>query len=152
MIPNGGMDEGIFEEDELGFDFALEIEPSCTYAMRMPEDEAGEGCFVGKADDVAAMRQAIMKILSTERYEHEIYPLDYGIETQDLYGMDIPFVMSEVQERIRDAVTADDRFESVEGFAVSRVGKRAIHASFVVVTSDGEEIGAEYSLEVGENA
>lgn len=142
MIPN--IDD--YEDDygDWASDFELEEEPSYTYAMRMPEDETSESRFVGKVDGVAAMQQAILKILNTERYKYEIYSWDFGIETQDLYGMDIPFVMSEIQSRITEAITADDRFESVDDFKVEQTGKRTIYCSFVVVTADGEEIESEY--------
>lgn len=150
MIPNGEDYENYDEEDdELEPDFEIETEPSYTYAMKIPDDETSESSFVGKVDDVEAKEQAIMKILSTERYEHEIYSWDYGIEIKDLFGMDIPFVMSEIKTRITDAILQDDRFESVEDFKVEQTGKKAIHCTFTVTTSDGEEIQSEYDYDEG---
>lgn len=141
--------EDMEEDEEQEFDFEVEIEPSYTYAMKIPDDETSESAFVGKVDDVEAKEQAIRKILSTERYEHEIYSWDYGIEIKDLFGMDIPFVMSEIKTRITDAILQDDRFESVDNFKVERVGKKAIHCIFTVTTTDGEEINSEYNYEEG---
>ena len=57
-----------------------------------------------------------MKILNTERYKNVIYSWDYGVELQDLRGKSLSYVMSEVPNRITDAITADDRFESCEDF------------------------------------
>lgn len=144
MIPSI---ENYEDEDEQEMDFDLESEPSFTYAMRIPDDEVTESRFVGKADDVNAMQQAIMKILSTERYENEIYSWNFGIETRDLYGMDILFVMSEIKTRIRDAITADDRFESVDDFVVEKVGKCIVHCTFTVTATDGEKIESEYDFD-----
>lgn len=150
MIPNSEDYENYDEEDdELESDFEVETEQSYTYAMKIPDDETSESSFVGKVDDVEAKEQAIMKILNTERYEHEIYSWDYGIEIKDLFGMDIPFVMSEIKTRIEDAILQDDRFESVDNFEVEQTGKKTIHCTFTVTTADGEEIQSEYDYEEG---
>lgn len=151
MIPNMENYEGYEddeEDDEQEFDFELETEPSFTYAMKIPDDETTESRFVGKVDDIAAKEQAIRKILNTERYEFEIYPWDFGIETIDLYGMDIPYVMSEIKVRITDAITADDRFETVDNFVAKQVDKQTIHCTFTVTTADDEEIESEYDFDI----
>ena len=144
MIPSI---ENYEDEDEQEMDFDLKSEPSFTYAMKIPGDEVTESRFIGKVDDVNAMQQAIMKILSTERYENEIYSWNFGIETRDLYGMDVLFVMSEIKTRIGDAITADDRFESVDDFVVEKFGKRIVHCTFTVTTTDGEKIESEYDFD-----
>ena len=144
MIPSI---ENYEDEDEQEMDFDLKSEPSFTYAMKIPGDEVTESIFIGKVDDVNAMQQAIMKILSTERYENEIYSWNFGIETRDLYGMDVLFVMSEIKTRIGDAITADDRFESVDDFVVEKVGKCIVHCTFTVTTTDGEKIESEYDFD-----
>ena len=144
MIPSI---ENYEDEDEQEMDFDLKSEPSFTYAMKIPGDEVTESRFIGKVDDVNAMQQAIMKILSTERYENEIYSWNFGIETRDLYGMDVLFVMSEIKTRIGDAITADDRFESVDDFVVEKVGKCIVHCTFTVTTTDGEKIESEYDFD-----
>ena len=144
MIPSI---ENYEDEDEQEMDFDLKSEPSFTYAMKIPGDEVTESRFIGKVDDVNAMQQAIMKILSTERYENEIYSWNFGIETRDLYGMDVLFVMSEIKTRIGDAITADDRFESVDDFVVEKVCKCIVHCTFTVTTTDGEKIESEYDFD-----
>ncbi len=147
MIP-GNENYEDFDEDEQDSDFEDYTEPSYTYAMKMAEDEAKEDRFVGKVDDTEAMQQAVMKILATERYEHEIYSWDFGIETKDLYGMDILYVMSELKTRIEDAITADDRFESVDDYSVEKVGKNTVHCTFTVTTAAGEQIGSKYDFDM----
>ena len=146
MIPkNENYDDGQDDGGEL--DFILETEPSLTYAMKVNPDETKDSIFVGRVDDTEAVRQAVMKILNTERYENEIYSWNFGIETRDLYGMDVLFVMSEIKTRIGDAITADDRFESVDDFVVEKVGKCIVHCTFTVTTTDGEKIESEYDFD-----
>ncbi len=90
-------------------------------------------------DDEAAMRQAIEKILSTERYEHSIYSWDYGVELADLFGMPQTFVKAELKRRIEEALLEDDRIESIEDFSVEFVRNTAI-ARFRAVTIFGDSL------------
>lgn len=147
MIPNNeNYDEEL--DEEFDSDFEFDTEPSLTYAMKLTDDENEEDTFVGKIDDVAAIEQAILKLIHTERYEYEIYSWDYGIELNDLIGQQIPYVMSEVKQRIIDAVTADDRIESVEDFTVSQVERHVLFVTFTAVTAQGDEINIESEVEV----
>lgn len=145
MIPTN-YDDG--EEEETLSDFDIEMEPSLTYAMRVSDIESEPGIFLGKTDDEGAIRQAVFKILSTERYSTPIYSWDYGIELSDLRGMPVDYVMSEIPDRITDALTADDRIESCEDFKMERAGKKALHITFSVITTDQQKIeGLEMEVE-----
>ncbi|MEY8428422.1 DUF2634 domain-containing protein [Lachnospiraceae bacterium 46-15] len=146
MIPDNENYEDFDEEDEeddIAEEFDIEMKSSLTYAMNLDR-----GVFVGKVDDVEAVRQAAMKILNTERYEHEIYSWDYGVELQDLYGKPIPYVMSEVKQRVVEALTADDRIESVDDFTVRRTGKHTLHLAFTVTTVQEDEFEMESEVEL----
>ena len=145
MIPNNENFEDFDEDidDDLSEEFDMENEPSLTYAMNLDRN-----VFVGKIDDVEAIQQAILKIINTERYEYDIYSWDYGIELADLRGQSIPYVMSEVKQRIIDALTADDRIESVEDFIVERIGKNTLYIKFTVITAQGDEFETESEVEV----
>lgn len=146
MIPN---DESYDElDEELALDFEVEADPSLTYAMNFSVSEEEDNTFVGRVDEEDAVRQAILKILNTERYESEIYSWDYGVELQDLFGQSMIYCMSEVKDRVTEALLADDRIESVDDFTVERVGKRALHVSFTVTTEQGEEIDMESEVDV----
>lgn len=147
MIPNNENYEDELDE-ELETDFELETEPSQTYAMVLIDEEEKDNFFLGLVDDENAKRQAILKIINTERYEHEIYSWDYGVELSDLFGEPIPYVMSVVKTRLIDAITADDRFDSVEDFEMEMAGKHTLHISFTVITADEEEIEMETEVEV----
>ena len=100
----------------------------------------------GFIDDLAAVKQAIYLILSTERYEHNIYSWDYGVELIDLYGKPLPYVMSELKRRITEALTQDDRIENVIDFEFDKQGKK-LHVTFkVVTTTENISIGLEVDV------
>ena len=145
MIPNNE-DFEYFEneiDDDETFDFEeLESEPSLTYGMDTEKNQ-----FIGNTDGIDAIRQAILKIINTERYEYEIYSWNYGIELTDLYGQSIPYVMSEIKQRIEDAVCADNRISEVDNFEIKKIGKRVLHITFIAITIANDEI--EIESEVG---
>lgn len=147
MIPNNNNYE---EEEGEGFepDFGMEAEPSLTYAMKLSEEENGEDAFVGRADDADAVRQAILKVIGTERYEYEIYSWNYGVELQDLIGRPVSYAMSEVKRRITEALTSDDRIESIEDFVVEQASRHVLYCTFTAVTVQGDEIGIESEVNV----
>ena len=147
MLPKSENYEDMWDED-LNTDFEIETEPSLTYAMKISQEISEDSIFVGRIDDVKAIEQAIIKIINTERYDYEIYSWDYGIELKDLFGKQIPYVMSEIKQRITDAVLADDRIEAVEDFEVERAGKHGIHCIFTAVTVQGDEINIETEVRV----
>lgn len=128
------MDEG------LEADFDIVTGPSLTYMMHVDANDGRDSRFLGKTDGTEAIGQAVLKILNTERYTYEIYTWDYGVELQDLYGQPMPYVLSELEDRITEALVADDRIESVEDFNAERTGKRTVYCSFTVITTEGDAI------------
>lgn len=149
MIPNYEDIENEWEEED-DSDFVVEPMPSLTYAMNIREKEFDkqQNNFIGKTDGTEAIRQAVIKILNTERYEHEIYSWDYGIELKDLYGQPMIYCMSEIKVRITEALLVDDRIESVENFEVERTGKRTMVVKFQVTTQEQDEIDIESEVDV----
>lgn len=115
-------------------------EPSFTYAMKINSRENRDSIFLGKTDGTEAVKQAVLKILSTERYVHEIYSWDYGIEIQDLTGQPDDYVFSELEDRISEALETDDRIDGIENFNAERTGKKTVHCSFTVITTDGDNV------------
>ena len=81
----------------LAQDFEIEEQPSLTYKMDLNGDSVR-----GFVDEQEAMKQAIFRILNTERYQFIIYPWYYGIETIDLYGEPVTYVCPELERRIAD--------------------------------------------------
>lgn len=143
MLPTGTDDE-----EQWSVDFEIETEPSLTYAMQVSDTEEKEGLFIGKIDEEAALKQAVMKILNTERYASPIYSWDYGVEFSDLRGMPLQYVMSAVKSRITDALLADDRIAGVEDFTIERSGRKALHVTFTVLSEQDTEINVETEVDV----
>lgn len=129
-------------DEDLTEDFDEEIEPSLNYKMMIPEER-----IKGKCDELEAMKQVIFKILNTERYEYPIYSWDYGIELKDLIGEPMPFVIPELERRIKEALEADDRIDSVDSFDFE-IDRRNVHASFTVHTIFGDLENEEMGVEV----
>lgn len=142
MIPNDDNYENEIEEDIIA-DFEIENDPSLTYAMNLERLR-----FVGTVDETEAVKQAVLKIIHTERYKHEIYSWDYGIELQDLHGKSIPYVMSEVKQRLTDALTADDRIKSITDFNIERIEKNTLRCSFKVITTQDDEVAIESEVNI----
>lgn len=147
MIPDNDENYEDYEDDDEDEDileeFDTEAETSLTYAMNLERR-----IFVGKIDDIEAVQQAVLKILNTERYAHEIYSWDYGVEIADLHGKPMLYVMSEVKQRITEALLRDNRIESVGNFTVEKSGKRSLHLAFTVTTVQGDEFETESEVTV----
>lgn len=92
--------------------------------------------IVGTADGLEAVRQAVLKILQTERFAHEIYTANYAAELADLPGQGATVVRTEIGRRIRTALLRDDRISDVVDMDVTVAGDTAT-ASFTVVTVYG---------------
>lgn len=92
--------------------------------------------IVGYVDGLEAIKQSVYFILSTERYPYIIYTWNYGIELNDLIGQPMPYVMSEVERRVTDALTQDDRIISVGDFDFT-VDHNKLSVTFNVVTNQG---------------
>ncbi len=116
-----------------GRDFVVEKQPTYTYEMS-PES----GLIRGHVDGIEAMKQAVYKILSTQRYRYLIYSWNYGIELEDLFGEPVSFVCPELERRIREALLWDDRIEEVGDFKFDTSKRGTVHAYFVVHTTVGD--------------
>lgn len=106
--------------------------PSLNYKMDMVEH------IRGKTDELEAMKQVCYKILMTERYQYLIYSWNYGIELEDLFGEPMTYVIPIVQKRIIDALTADDRVESVTDFKFNTDKRHDLAVEFTVHTIFGD--------------
>lgn len=124
MIPST---TGFLEQD-----FEIEEQPTHTYKMNLETNR-----IQGYTDSLEAMKQAIFKILSTERYQYIMYSWNYGIETLDLYGEPVSYVCPELKRRITEALTWDDRVYTVDNFEFDISKKGIIHATFTVHTIFG---------------
>lgn len=122
MIPNSPVLSVAIQEEE---------HPSRTYKVEIQKNR-----ILGYTDDMDAVAQAIYFILGTERYKFVIYSWDYGVELIDLIGKPMPYVMSEVPRRIREALMTDNRVTDVVDFEFEQ-HRKSLHVSFTVNTTVG---------------
>lgn len=113
--------------------FEIQEQPSYTHRLDLKFQSVR-----GYTDEKEAMRQAIYKILLTERYAYIMYSWNYGIETMDLYGMPIAYVVPELERRIKEALLYDTRITAVTDFEFTYPIKRVVHVSFIAHTIFGE--------------
>lgn len=95
------------------------------------------GRITGWIDELSAIRQAIEKVLQTERFFYEIYTDNYGVELQHLIGQDYDLVVSELERVIKEALMVDDRIVEVRDFYLSQEAKDSMLVSFFVDTIFG---------------
>lgn len=125
MIPSIG---GFFAGD-----FEVKEQPSLTYGMDLDGNRVR-----GQVDGREAVKQAIFRILQTERYQYIIYPWWYGIETLDLYGKRVTYVCPELERRITEALLVDTCIRSVTDFEHDLSTKGVVHTAFTVHTIYGD--------------
>lgn len=114
-------------------DLDIEEQPTHTYKLDLNTQHVR-----GYADELEAMRQAIYKILLTERYQYVIYSWSYGIELADLFGQPVSYVCPELERRIIEALTYDSRIDSVDNFEFDISRKGSVHVSFTAHTQFGD--------------
>lgn len=114
-------------------DFEIETQPTNTYKMELESN-----LIRGYTDGQEAMKQAIFKILSTERYQYVMYSWNYGIELIDLYGEPVSYACPELERRITEALTWDERIESVDNFEFDTSKKGEVLVTFTAHTIFGD--------------
>lgn len=95
------------------------------------------GRVAGFVEEQEAMRQAIEKALSTERFTFEIYSESYGADLNDLVGEHIDLAKAEVERLTKEAIIVDDRVLSIENFTILEETKGSLIVSFEVATVFG---------------
>lgn len=117
----------------LNQDFEIEELPGKTYKMDLNRDSVRGFC-----DGLEAVKQAVFRILNTERYQYIIYSWNYGIETIDLYGQPVTYVCPELERRIEEALMTDSRIVKVTDFEHDTGIKGVVHTTFKVYTIYGD--------------
>lgn len=108
-------------------------QPDLTYLMYTSEER-----IQGTCEGLEAVRQAICKILNTERYDHVIYSWNYGIRLIDLYGEPMTYVIPELERRISNALSIDDRVLSCDGFEFDTSRRNSVLVKFTAHTIYGD--------------
>ena len=90
----------------------------------------------GTVDGLQAVRQAAEIILNVERYRWQIYRPYSGMEWAGLIGQDSGYVGAELQRRLVDALTVDDRITGISDYQYTVDGQK-LRATFRVDTVYG---------------
>ncbi|WP_373599418.1 DUF2634 domain-containing protein [Paraclostridium bifermentans] len=89
------------------------IQSSKTYKL-----DTFNGRITKNIDELESIKQAVFKILQTERFENVIYNADYGVEIAGFIGKAKDFVKTDIERTIKDALLADERILAIESFNV----------------------------------
>lgn len=108
-------------------------ESNLTYKLDLDQKR-----IYGKVDDYEACKQAILKILLTERFENVIYSENYGVELKRYIGEDIDFIKSDIERSIKEALLIDDRVNEIIEFKIDEIDNDLILLSFTVNTIYGD--------------
>lgn len=117
------------DEEQLLDDDLIEI-PSKTYKVV-------NGRVVGYTDNLEAMRQAIEKMLSTERFAYQIYSEEYGSEVYDLIGEQMDLAKAEIERLVTEAIEDDERVLEIDNFMIVEEKEESLTISFEVLTIFG---------------
>lgn len=120
----------ILDEDYIPDYEEIEI-PSYTHKIDTNKDRIND-----YIDELEAVKQAIYKILNTERYDYPIYSWNYGVELSELIGQPVAYVYPEIERRVTEALMADDRIDNVSNFEFSNEGEK-VFTTFEVETIFG---------------
>ena len=118
--------------DDLILDFEEEKQLATkTFGINMTHNTVG-----GLVDGITAVRQSIYLRLNVESDQYIIYPYTYGLQTVDLIGKPIHYVVAVIPERIKEALLSDDRITDVSDFEFE-AERNKLHVKFVVSTIYG---------------
>jgi hypothetical protein len=132
-------------ENSNGLSMEIEFQDYPTHTFFVDEATKQVG---GMTDGLPAMRQAVAIILGVERYRHEIYTPNAGVELFDgLIGAEYGFVISELRRRIDDAFVPDVRILGTSDWVFEQTSIDSVAATFTVNTVFGAfetEVSASY--------
>ncbi|MCD7855998.1 MAG: DUF2634 domain-containing protein [Clostridiales bacterium] len=92
----------------------------------------------GYVDGSEAVKQAVYKILMTERYKYIIYGFNYGVELDKVIGRGKSEAKAMLPEIIRSALCCDSRISEVNNFEFTDIDKESLLVKFTVISSEGE--------------
>lgn len=110
-------------------------DPNLSYKLDLTNDRVRK-----YVDNIESIKQAIYKILNTERYTYIAYNWQYGIELNDLFGKPKSIVKAILPNRIKEALMIDDRIEDVRDFIFKDISKTELSITFNVKIYDFEQM------------
>lgn len=123
-------------QNEITPDVEFLEQPSYTYTMNLNRENV-----IGNCTGLDAVKQAMYKILNTERYHTQIYSRNYGSEFTDLIGKPKSYCVPEIERRIKEALLQDDRITAVYDFRFAFPKKNVVHVTFSVDSTEGKTTG-----------
>lgn len=118
---------------EVEEDSSTRVYPSYTYKI-----DWENGSVLGMTDGIEAIRQAIYKMLFTDRYSEIIYDKNYGNDLYTLRGQEIDYAELLTPTYIKDSLMQDDRIKSVEDIEVTRIDSDTLQVTLTVKTIYGD--------------
>lgn len=109
------------------------VQSSKTYKI-----DSFNGRITRKIDELEAIKQAVFKILQTERFENVIYDDSYGVELVGLIGKPKEFVKADIERIIKEALLIDERILGIENFNIVDEGKDILKIEFKVNSIYGD--------------
>lgn len=109
------------------------VQTSRTYAVDWHTSRIG-----GYIDGIEAVRQAIYKVLLTERFAYIIYSWDYGTEMTTLIGRSEDVLQSEAKRIVSEALLQDGRISDITDFMATKTDRDTMAISFTAVTIYGD--------------
>ncbi|HAT4309267.1 TPA: DUF2634 domain-containing protein [Clostridium perfringens] len=109
------------------------VQSSKTYRI-----DSFNGRITRKIDEIEAIKQAVFKILQTERFENVIYDASYGVELVGLIGKPKEFVKSDIERIIKEALSVDERILGIENFNIVDDVKENLKIEFKVNSIYGD--------------
>lgn len=124
---------GVLPRDPFTIENAsVQSEPGLTWYIDQTTNR-----ILGEVDGYDAVRQAVEIILRTERFKWFIYKPSSGVEYDSLIGLDMGYVATELQRRVKEALSMDSRITGIHGYTAERNGSN-LSVSFIVDTVYGE--------------
>ncbi|WP_245583454.1 DUF2634 domain-containing protein [Paenibacillus assamensis] len=120
--------------------------PIMDVELELPEEQTSrtyrldvqKGRITGFVDEIEAVKQAVFKVLQTERFVYLIYSWNYGIELNVVMGENEAVVRSELKRIVTEALLADERITDVTDFSIHMVDRRTAAVEFTVVSIFGQ--------------
>lgn len=123
ILPQGATINNITNVEEISFS-------NRTYKVK-------DNKVVGFCDGIEALKQTIYFILNIERYDYLIYSSNYGTELKGTMGADRDIGESEIKRKIAEALTQDDRIETIDKFEF-KYEKDSVLIKFTVFSMYGD--------------
>lgn len=108
-------------------------QPSNTYKI-----DTVNGRLSTKITGKDSIRQAIDKILITERYAFLIYDWNYGVGLDKYIGKDFAYIQADIKNNVEKSIKYDDRVLAINSVDIFKLGIDSMYIRYNVSTTDGE--------------